>query len=139
MCANWNAKYADKPAMTADCGNGYRQGSIFGVNIRAHRVAWALVHGYWPETIDHINGNRSDNRLVNLRACTQAENVRNCPVRKHNRLGVKGVQKWGNKFTASIRLNGKVNRLGTFETIAEAAAAYAKASAELHGEFGRVA
>lgn len=139
-CANWNAARAGKPALTADCGAGYRQGNINGRRIRAHTAAWALATGAYPQgVIDHINGDRADNRLCNLREVTQAQNVLNCRVRKHNKLGLKGVKKWGTGFAAQIRKDGVKYHLGRFDTPEEAQAAYARASAELHGEFGRVA
>ena len=55
----------------------YLRGQIDGKTYRAHRVAWLLHYGRWPKEIDHINGNKSDNRILNLRECTRAENMAN--------------------------------------------------------------
>lgn len=101
-----------------------------------HRVILGAAAG---TIVDHINGNPLDNRRENLRLCSHAENMRNRKVHKNNKLGVKGVhQRRGkNGFCAEIRINGRKLRLGTYMTPEEAHQAYAKASRELHGAFGR--
>lgn len=74
-----------------------------------HRVIWVMIHGHIDEglTVDHINGNRSDNRLENLRVVTQKDNCRNCVKSKNNTSGVNGVyfRKDTGKWNASIRLS----------------------------------
>lgn len=138
--ASWNTKHAGREAFTADCGMGYKQGAVNGKNYRAHRVVWAITFGRWPDAmIDHINGDRADNRISNLREVTAAQNTFNSAVRRHNKLGVKGVKQWGRRFAATIRIAGVIHRLGVFDTPEDAASAYAEASRRLHGEFGRVA
>src|SRR6267378_3706505 len=58
----------------------------------AHRLAWLYVHGKWPDgELDHINGDASDNRIVNLRPATRSQQNANCPARRTNALGIKGV------------------------------------------------
>jgi hypothetical protein len=108
----------------------------------AHRLAWLYVTGEWPiGHIDHINGNRSDNRFVNLRVATNSENARNARMHINNACGYKGVhyKKRLNKFVAQINVGGRVYHLGVFQTAAEAHAAYWKAAKELFGEFARAA
>lgn len=112
----------------------------FGYKIyRAHRIAWRYMTGDDPKTgIDHINGNRSDNRFCNLRLATQSENLCNQPKRKAIKSGMKGVYGGKNgKFYSKIMLRGKSTHLGTFDTKEEAQAAYNAASKVIHGSFGR--
>ena len=106
----------------------------------AHRLIWWLVYGSLPDRfIDHINGDKSDNRLVNLRLATDAENKRNVGMRKHNTSGFKGVT-WDSvnqKWLAHATLNGKGVHLGRHSTKEAAAIAYRDFSKEHHGEFYR--
>lgn len=114
--------------------DGYRMIAINGKWHYAHRLAWLYMTGRHPvDEIDHINGQRDDNRFENLRECTRSQNMMNVPKR-----GVcfhKGRRKW----QASIRLHGKRTYLGTFTTEAEALEAYRVAAQRLHGEFANVA
>lgn len=104
---------------------------------RAHRLAWLYEYGHWPEVIDHINGDPSDNRLVNLRNCSQAENARNVRVHRDTASGLKGAYRDKNKWTSRIFVNGKNVHLGTFPSPERAAAAYDAAARKLHGAFAR--
>jgi hypothetical protein len=70
----WNTKYAGQEAFAHVNDRGYRCGRIAGRDYKAHRIIWKLVHGHDPEYIDHINMDRGDNRLCNLRSVTHAEN-----------------------------------------------------------------
>ena len=125
-CNAWNSKWAESEAFTASNGDGYRVGAICRVNFRAHRVAWAIVHGEWPaDQIDHINGDRSDNRLDNLAPVTNAINHQNEGMPKNNTSGVAGVYwcKHTGKWRALVKVNYKSRCLGRYATIAEAQAA----------------
>jgi len=108
---------------------------ISGRMYRAHRLAWLYVHGKWPENeIDHINGVRSDNRISNLRDATTAENRQNHAIRRDNTSTVPGVDwhKSVQKWRVRIRVPGKRITVGFFKNLEDAAAARARAKAELH-------
>jgi hypothetical protein len=89
--------------------DGYRNVRIGRIMYREHRVIWAMVYGYCPLMfLDHINGDRSDNRIANLREATNSQNMQNSTIRKDNRLGVKGVRlNDEGRFIARIRIDGK--------------------------------
>ena len=139
----WNARYAGKPALTADTGRGYRQGGILGIRYRAHRVAWAMHYGEWPQVIDHENGVKDDNRIVNLRSVTQSENMRNAAMYDTNTSGHVGVywNKGGSKWVSYISQNSKLVYLGSFTKKDDAIAARKAAEKKYgyHPTHGRVA
>lgn len=111
--------------------DGYRLISYLGRYRYAHRLAWFAVHGEMPSgEIDHINGNRDDNRIANLRLVTRSQNMMNAAIGKGWHWHKK-QQRW----QALIRVGGERKYLGQFKTEAEAQAAYEKARAELHGRF----
>lgn len=125
-CSIWNARYALKEAFTAFRYDGYRFGNLFNRPHRAHRVIWLLSTGEWPvDQIDHIDGNRANNRIVNLREVTNAQNGKNCARRSDNASGVTGIS-WAardKKWVAQIRAEGKTECLGYFSDKNEAIAA----------------
>lgn len=138
----WHSNFCGKPALTASNSDGYRIGGIMGRLYRAHRVAWALAHGAWPEgEIDHINGDRADNRLANLRDVSRAKNQRNAKMQVNNTSGVNGVG-WmasHNKWRADMKIDGAYKFLGLFDTKEAAATARAAANdrygfTERHGK-----
>ncbi|TES59213.1 HNH endonuclease [Pseudomonas syringae pv. tomato] len=122
---------------------GYVQFHFQGSYYKAHRVVWLICKGYWPEELDHINGNRTDNRIENLREVTRQENLRNQKIRSNNTSGVMGVgwDKCNRRWTARIRYEGKNKCIGYFKTFDEAAAA--RKAAEIafgyHPNHGRAA
>lgn len=140
--AKWNTRHAGREAFISRVGRGYLAGKVMGVKLNAHRVIWALVHGEWPvHEIDHINCDKTDNRISNLRLATASENARNRPTYSNNSSGFKGVS-WNRqamKWTAGIRLDGKRKHLGYFDGVEDAALAYAEAAAMHYGSFARVA
>jgi hypothetical protein len=108
-------------------GRGYRQVTLAGKNYQAHRLAWFLTHGQWPvDEIDHINGVRSDNRIVNLRLASRQRNTWNTVRRRGGISGFKGVvwNRKNSKWEASIRVGAKRIYLGLHETPELAHAAY---------------
>lgn len=121
-----------------DRTKGYRRIGIRGEKHGAHRLAWLYVHGHWPsEHIDHIDGNRDNNAIANLREATNGENLRNRGPQRDNTSGFKGVT-WDRergKWTAQINLRGKHHHLGRFDNKKDAARAYDLAAARLHGEY----
>lgn len=130
----WHTRYAEMEAFTAYDGRGYKNGAILYETHLAHRVIWAIVHGEWPEHgIDHINGQRDDNRLSNLRSATYLENQQNRGRSTNNTSGVVGVSwcKSKDRWEAKIRANGRTKWLGYFETIEEAKTARVIAEAQL--------
>ena len=95
----------------------------------AHRLAWFYSYGEWPKgEIDHINRNRQDNRLVNLRDTTRSENARNTGARPNSSSGIKGISwdKLCKRWRVQMRANGKQTYIGVFKTIEEATIAYKK-------------
>ena len=126
-----------KPGDIAGNNEVYKHIKIDGVNYKAHRLAWMYMTGEDPlETkIDHDDRNPSNIRFSNLRKASDSENVFNSPVRSNNQLGIKGVYKKGNRYSAQITINYKSIRLGYFDTPEEAYRAYCDAADEYHGEF----
>ena len=101
----------------------------------AHRVAFVMVFGRWPtHKVDHINGNKKDNRFCNLRESTQAQNLRNKAVKGDSLTRVKGVtqDKRDGRFYAYIDVDGKRTSLGGFDTANLASLARRKAEIEYH-------
>lgn len=140
--ANWTSRWAGREAFTAINGGGYRKGAIDGYQTSAHLVIWAMQTGAWPEhEVDHEDTDRLNNRWINLREATRAQNQHNKRIYRNNASGVKGVtwHRRDQKWVAEIGLDNRSHHLGYFDSKEEAAAAYAKASANLHAEFGRVA
>lgn len=120
---------------------GYRRAYVFGKLHLLHRVIWYMEHGRWPvDQIDHINGNRADNRIENLREVDNLTNAQNQARYKNNTTGVVGVapHKRGG-FTANIEVNGVRIYLGYWKTIKQAAAVRAAAQtlAGYHQNHGR--
>ena len=102
-----------------------------------HRLAWRIYYGEWPDlVIDHINRDRSDNRLCNLRVVTVRDNVRNARPKSGKYSGVH-FDSLRSKWVAKVRVDGgKRIFLGRFPCPTLAAIAYDKASSEYHGDFG---
>src|SRR5574343_540205 len=118
----WNRQPGDKPGNVSPQGYWYL--CVGGKQYPAHRLAWFYVHKNWPKgDIDHINRNRLDNRIVNLRDTSTSDNLHNSPHRNPS-SGVKGVHvNKDGTWDAVIMVNGKTHRLFSYSTIDDAAAA----------------
>jgi hypothetical protein len=136
----YNAKAGD--VIDATDSDGYLHTTIKGKRHKVHRIIWLMVTGYLPVNyLDHINGNRADNRLSNLREATHSENLCNRGKSKNNSTGFKGVfferNSSKNPYMARIGIGGKPIYLGHFPTPELAYEAYCKKATELHGEFAK--
>ena len=117
--------------------NGYRYLKVDGRSYSAHRLVWLLVHGSFPDAdIDHIDGDRLNNRISNLRLCVGVivNSHNQNRAQRGSRSGVLGVSWYSRDSTwhAAIRVNGKLHGLGYFKTIAEAEAVYRAARSAMH-------
>jgi len=144
LCAykTFNNNFANREAFTANHKKGYKCGTILGNLYLAHRVAWAIYYGEWPTNIiDHINGNKFDNRINNLRQATYSQNSANSKLSKANTSGIKGVSfnKKLNKFCARIVVRRKQITLGYFENIEHAKNKYSEAAKKYFGEYANCA
>lgn len=116
-------------------GHGYRQIKLDGKLYLAHRLAWLYVHGEWPtDLLDHINRNRVDNRLANLRLSDKYLNRQNTNTPANNTSGAKGVtwNKTLNKWHARLSLHGKRYHVGWFLDKDAAVAARHAAEVQMH-------
>lgn len=128
MPANWNARHAGKRAGTVR--RGYIAICLDKAFYRAHHLVWAMVHGYWPSNqIDHIDHDRANNRIENLRLTTARQNSQNRRLPADNITGAFGVYKdrRPNKWVASITIQRRTKHLGYFNNLEDAVAARKKA------------
>ena len=135
-----------KAGNVAGCIDGSTGYLVVGLNYQllyAHRIAWTLLHREWPHLhIDHIDGDKLNNRASNLRCVSPAENCRNAPIKRSNRSGIQGIgfAKREGKWRARIMRDYKDIHLGYFDTWADAVDARARALEqygfhENHGRF----
>lgn len=132
-----------KPGAEAGCfdGNGYRTLRFRRKQYLGHRVAWALMHGKWPQgEIDHRDGDPSNNRLSNLRECAHFQNAAN-QLQPVGCSGLRGAvwNKSAGKWQAQIKVRGRIAHIGLFNSPEEAAAAYWTRKHAECGEFTKVA
>lgn len=139
QAAIWNAKYAGKEAFLGIGNHGYRTSSVGGKRFTGHRVAWAIHYGEWPEgEIDHINGNRCDNRIANLRDVSRRENAKNLATKSGR---VRGVYWYPptSRWAVKIQSDGVQRHIGYFINKNDAIAARQDAERRLgfHENHGR--
>ena len=116
----------------------YRQIHIDGKNYYAHRLAWLYVYGEMPsQLVDHIDGDKTNNRITNLRVVSSVENARNAAKKKGCASKYRGVSWSHGVWVAYIRVDGSLKRLGASKREEHAAMMYDIASLKYHGEYGR--
>ena len=118
---------------------GYLRLRVKAGGFYAHRIIWEMFHGTIPlnKQVDHIDGDKLNNRIENLRLADNSQNQANTPVRKTNNTGIKGsffVKKTG-KYQSAITWQNTTYYLGNFDTAEEAGEAYRKKAEELHEDF----
>lgn len=129
----WNNRHAGRevaPCRSPKGSRGYAQMTIMGAKYRVHRIIWKLVTGEEPIEVDHIDGNRTNNRWANLRSISRSENAKNRAMVKRNTSGASGVfwSKQTNRWQAWLSVDGKRKHLGLFKD--RGAAILARKSAE---------
>jgi hypothetical protein len=128
-------KYAPGDVVRSIGAGGYLRVGLDKRRYLLHRLAWLYVHGVFPAVeIDHINQDKTDNRLTNLRLATRMQNAQNVRMRCNNKSGVKGVS-WDvdrQRWRAQINVEGKRRYLGLFDSVESAGAAYAAAANKHH-------
>lgn len=135
----FNSNYANKEAGFID-NQKYLSVELFGRYIGGHILCFAIHHGYVPKKeIDHINGIKSDNRILNLREATDSQQQINKNLLPSNTSGYKGVYKYGRsgKWRARIYINNKAHNFGCFNTLEEAVDARRQAEIKYHGNYAR--
>lgn len=142
-CAKWNTRYAGTEAFTTTSAAGYKEGHLLGSTVKAHRVIWKLATGQDAAFIDHMNGRRDDNRIVNLRSVTRSENARNVCRMPNNTSGASGVRfdpRLG-KWRVLIGVNGRRLHVGVYNcfTAALLARKAAEIAHDFHPNHGRAA
>ena len=135
----WNTRFAgtEPGHMRPD---GYRGMTVDRMKFQAHRLAWFYVNGTWPPfDLDHVDGNKANNAIANLRLADRSENMANTGRRASNTSGRKGVyqDRRTGRFIATVHPRGKKIHIGVFDNIEDAGDAYAKAAAKHFGEFAR--
>lgn len=139
---SWNAHYGDRPVLGKN-NRGYVCVHIQGEKYMAHRVIWKMVTGKDPDHIDHINGDKSDNRIANLRDVDAVDNQKNRRRNSNNASGYTGVF-WCNtnrKWVAAITIAGRRKIIGRFLNIEQAVAVRKQAEKDLcyHPNHGKLA
>lgn len=125
VAASWNTKNAGKEAGWVG-RDGYRRITLGNRSHLAHRIIWLMVYGDWPEDqVDHIDQDRLNNCLSNLRSVSNAENAKNRSLPTNNVSGVIGVSLSveSGKWRAEIKVHGRKHYLGTFNSKQDAVAA----------------
>ena len=118
---------------------GYTQISLGRKLYNAHRLMFMLHHGWVPKVIDHVDGNRSNNKIDNLRAATWRQNLHNMKLRPNSKSGCKNVS-WSagrKKWVVQISIEGRQTNLGRFDDLELADLVATEARDKYHGAFAR--
>lgn len=132
----WNTKFAGKRAGTLR--KQYEVIGVIGKQWLTHRLVYIMHNGQAPKYLDHIDGDKRNNRIENLRPCTPQNNAHNQKVHIKNTTGIKGVTKLGNRFRVKIWVNYRQIHLGVFDDLELAELVSIEARNKYHGEFARV-
>ena len=134
-----NVRKAGEKAGYIHNHDGYVRICIAKKQYMAHRLIFLMFHGFMPRYIDHIDLNRSNNKIENLRQANWSQNNSNKNVRKDSKTGVKGViyLKKIDRYWSRINVDGKMKHLGHFKNIDDAAKAYQDAARKIHKEYAR--
>lgn len=100
-----------------------------------HRLIYLMHHGYVPLEVDHIDTDRRNNKIENLRAATPAQNQRNKPIQRNNTSGHKNIRKKNGKWTVELKVNGKSKYFGQHEDLEIAVLVASEARDKYYGEF----
>ncbi len=134
-----NSRCEGKLAGTIEKPSGYHCVRLLGKQYKIYRLVWLFEHGNWPDKdIDHIDGNKNNNHISNLREASHAENMQNIiKAQKNNKTGFLGVTKCKitGSYISQIGINGKTKRIGCFKTPEDAHEAYVNEKRLLH-QFG---
>ena len=114
--------------------NGYMATNVDKKRYRIHRIIFMYHYGWCPDVIDHIDGNRANNRIENLRASSWQKNQFNKKTSKNNKLGLKGVCIEDGRHKATIKFNNKSMHIGYYDTAEQAHEAYMMKAKEIFGE-----
>jgi hypothetical protein len=119
--------------------SGYRRVKIDNKQYLTHQLVWFLHHGYFPKMLDHINGDKKDNRLENLREVAGSQNKMNTALYRNSTTGIKGLTfcPVSGKFKARISVNNKRLFLGSFEDKELAELVLEEARDKFHGQYAR--
>jgi len=138
----WHTKYAGEVTGSPRGMSNYLNVGFNESTYMVHRLIWMLEFGDWPHNIDHIDGDKQNNRLANIRTASPKENARNAALSSRSTTGITGVSK--NKITgryrAHIGIDGNRVMIGSYDTIAEAEAARGAANLMVgfHKNHGRI-
>ena len=138
----WKEKVSDKVVIGSKVGSlkhGRPSTKINKKDYYLHRLIFCMHYGYFPEMVDHIDGNILNNKIENLRGCNKFENARNSKRPITNTTGVKGVQwkKDKNKFKVEIWVDKKPRFFGYYDSLDEAKLIAISARNKHHKEFAR--
>ncbi len=138
----WKVKkgYAIKigqPAGTFDETTGYYRIHVNSKLQKVHRLVFLYHHGYLPKFVDHIDGNKKNNRIENLREATKSQNAMNQKISTRNTSGIKGVMwhKRDKKWFVQLRVNSKCHSFGYYDNKELAELVAIEATNKLHKEF----
>jgi hypothetical protein len=118
---------------------GYLRICVQGKRVREHRAIFLWHHGFLPSIIDHINGRKTDNKIENLRAATNSENLCNRPAQKNSTTQFKNIYLQNGKYCVQIKKNKVIYRFGRYKDFNDAVIARNNAIKSLHFEFAHIA